>query len=233
MEDVKIYVLIDPRNNNIKYVGKTEKKLEQRLYYHIYDNPKIKNIHKKKWIESLINENLKPEIKLIDIVEYDDWKFWEIYWISQFITWGFKLTNKTDGGEGYTSEWLKRLWNDDKYRTYHTERVQGEKNPFYGKHHSEETKKILREKCPHPKGINHPSYGKKMSEESKTINRLGQPTLKTILRLDMNGSIIDEWNGIKFMCKELKEYKLNDAAVVRVAKGRQNHHKGFKFKYKN
>jgi len=40
-------------------------------------------------------------------------------------------------------------------------------------------------------------------------------------------------NGIKFMSRELKEYKLNDAAVVRVAKGKQNYHKGFKFKYKN
>lgn len=29
-----------------------------------------------------------------------DWVFWEQYWISQFKTWGFKLTNETNGGEG-------------------------------------------------------------------------------------------------------------------------------------
>lgn len=229
---VKIYTLSDPRTNEVKYVGKTEKLLSKRLYYHIFDNNKIKNIHKKKWIEGLLKNSLKPDINIVDIVPYDEWKFWEKYWISQFITWGFKLTNKTEGGEGYTYIWLKRLWENDEYRKHHTERMIGKKNPFYGKHHTEETKNILRKKCPHPKGENHPCYGKKQTEEFKEKNRKSQPKLKKIIRLDINGNYIDEWDGIRHMCRKLNNLKLNDAAVIRVAKGKQKHHKGFLFKYK-
>lgn len=228
---VIIYTLSDPITNEIKYVGKTEKLLNERLYYHLFDNYKIKNIHKKKWIENLLIKKLKPKIDEIDIVPYDEWKFWEKYWISQFLTWGFKLTNKTEGGEGYTTHWLKELWKKDEYRKYHTERVQGKKNPFYGKHHTDETKAILRKKCPHPKGKNNPCYGKKLNEEHKEKCRVNQPTIKKIYRFDLDSNFIDDWNGIKYMCRMLTEFNFNDSAVIRVAKGKQKQHKGYVFRY--
>ena len=43
-----------------------------------------------------------------------------------------------------------------------------------------------------------------------------------------NDNEIDTWVGIKNMCRILD---LDDGAVCRVLKNKQNNHKGFKFKY--
>lgn len=99
---VYIYTLStedDP--NNIRYVGKTNETLHRRLKRHLspsYLNEN--NNYKNNWLKKLLKENRKPIIKIIDEVSEDDWVFWEQYWISQFISWGFKLTNTTIGGEG-------------------------------------------------------------------------------------------------------------------------------------
>lgn len=47
---------------------------------------------------------LKPIIEIIDEVPVSEWEFWEIYWISQFKTWGFDLTNGTEGGDCVINE---------------------------------------------------------------------------------------------------------------------------------
>ena len=49
-----------------------------------------------------IKKGLKPIIKVIDVVPINDWVFWETYWIAQFKSWGFKLINYTNGGDGAT-----------------------------------------------------------------------------------------------------------------------------------
>ncbi len=228
MKTAKIYTLSDPETGEIRYVGKTEKTLQERIYYHTWDIKRTKNKHKKNWFNSLFKKNLKPKIELVDEIPINEWRFWEKYWISQFKTWGFNLINNTEGGEGYTSSQLKKLWEDKEYREFHTNRVKGEKNPFFGRVHNENTKKILREKCPKI-GIENGNYGRVKTEEENEKMRLNQPTLKACIRLDLDNNVIDEWVGLKYMCRELK---LDEAAVIRVIKGKNNHHKGFKFKYK-
>lgn len=49
--------------------------------------------------------------------------------------------------------------------------LQGKNHPFYGRHHTNETKQKMREK---KKGENHPMYGKKQSEETiqKRVDKL-------------------------------------------------------------
>lgn len=92
-----IYTLKDPITNEIRYVGKTIY-LEYRLKRHCGIN--LARTRKEKWIESLLVIGLKPVIEIIDEVPLHEWKFWEIYWISQFKTWGFNLTNGDNGGQG-------------------------------------------------------------------------------------------------------------------------------------
>ena len=100
MEKTNIYILIDPRDNKVRYVGKANN-IKERLKSHL--NPTRKHqIHKKNWINSLKKEKLKPIIEVIDEVPKNNWQFWEIYWISQFKTWGFDLINYTEGGDGCT-----------------------------------------------------------------------------------------------------------------------------------
>lgn len=100
METTNIYVLIDPRTNMIRYVGKANN-VTQRYQAHL-NRARKHQIHKKNWIEQLKREGLKPIIEVIDVVPIADWIFWETYWISQVKTWGFDLINYTSGGDGCT-----------------------------------------------------------------------------------------------------------------------------------
>lgn len=100
METTNIYILIDPRTNMVRYVGKANN-VSQRYKAHL-NRARKHQIHKKNWIEQLKKEGFKPIIEIIDVVPIDNWIFWETYWISQMRTWGFDLINYTNGGDGCT-----------------------------------------------------------------------------------------------------------------------------------
>lgn len=100
---VKIYTLEDPRNGQIRYVGKTIQTLQKRLYSHCSEYRLQKEFsHKNSWIKQLKNLGLKPIIKLLDEVDNQDWEIQEKSWISLLQSWGYNLTNMTNGGEGCT-----------------------------------------------------------------------------------------------------------------------------------
>ncbi len=112
-----IYALTD-EFGNIRYIGKSNN-VEIRYKYHLKES-KQKRTHKEKWINSMIENNLKPDYFILEECIFSDWIIMEEYWIAQAKSWGFNLTNGTTGGEG--------------------------SNGFKGKKHSEETKQKLREK---------------------------------------------------------------------------------------
>lgn len=93
-----IYTLVDPKDNLVKYVGKSDKP-NIRLKDHIR-KIKYSNTLKNNWLRSLLKEDLIPKMEIIDIVPISEWSFWESYWISQYRSWGFILKNGTNGGEG-------------------------------------------------------------------------------------------------------------------------------------
>ena len=95
----KIYTLTHPITKEIRYIGKTNYSLNDRLCKHML----TKEVnHRGKWIRSLKNKGLKPVIELLEECNIEDWKWLERYWISQFKIWGFILTNHTEGGESGT-----------------------------------------------------------------------------------------------------------------------------------
>lgn len=96
---IRIYSLIDPRNLEIRYIGKTRKEVESRLIEHISKARKSPTTHRDKWINSLIRLGLKPEIKVIEYCTKDIWQDREIYWISYY-RGIHSLTNHSDGGGG-------------------------------------------------------------------------------------------------------------------------------------
>ena len=98
---VTIYTLEDPITNEVRYIGKTKRSLVDRMYSHM-SNYKLERerSYKNSWIISLKRQNLKPIIKVLDIIEEDNWEFWEQFYICLFKSWGFNLTNMTKGGEG-------------------------------------------------------------------------------------------------------------------------------------
>lgn len=100
MQKTNIYVLIDPRDNKVRYVGKANN-VSQRYKAHL-NRARKHQIHKANWIKQLKELGLKPIIEVIDVVPVDEWIYWETYWIGQFKAWGFDLINYTNGGDGCT-----------------------------------------------------------------------------------------------------------------------------------
>lgn len=95
---VTIYVLKDPRTNEIRYVGKTVKKdLNKRLIEHCAHQNRT---HKYFWISQLKSEGLKPIIESIEKCTDLDWQEREIYWIQYYKDLNYNLTNSHEGGMG-------------------------------------------------------------------------------------------------------------------------------------
>ena len=84
------------------------------------------------------------------------------------------LSNLTDGGEGTTNriysdaeraaitERIKNMW---KVGIWDNRDITGDRNGFYGKHHTEETKDKIRANIGNRKGKNNGNYGKTWSDE--------------------------------------------------------------------
>lgn len=105
METTHIYALIDPRNDHIKYIGRTNN-VRKRYWEHI--NDKRTNVNKKLVIP-LLKHGLMPVSHVLDTVPTSEWEFWERHYISLYRSWGFELLNIHDGGINKTQpELVKR-----------------------------------------------------------------------------------------------------------------------------
>lgn len=105
--DYFIYTLSDPISKEVKYIGKT-KNLKDRLQRHMTPcNLKQTWQSKTKWLKYLKNNNLKPIMELLDVGDENNIDQLEIYWISQFKSWGFNLKNETIGGQNPTPKGTK------------------------------------------------------------------------------------------------------------------------------
>ena len=95
---IHIYALIDPRDKQVRYVGKT---IHLRLRFQRHLSPSSKCIHCSTWIQSLLSIGLKPELITLELLEPDsEWEVCERKWITHFRQNGVDLTNLTEGGEG-------------------------------------------------------------------------------------------------------------------------------------
>lgn len=155
---VYIYSLTDPITNKIRYIGKTVNP-NQRYSGHL-SNSKQRKTYTNCWIYSLIKKGLKPIMNIIEECDDSNWIEREQYHISIHEN----LTNLTLGGEGIhgfkaTEETKQKM----------SEAHKGEKNAFYGKTHSEETRKKLSDinKTKNTSGKNNYFYGKVHSEETR------------------------------------------------------------------
>ena len=93
---VFIYTLSHPITGEIRYIGKTNGTLTDRLAKHLVT--KERN-HRSSWIKNLLNQNLKPVIEVLEEVTHEEWAGAERFWIAQFKAWGYRLINGTEGGD--------------------------------------------------------------------------------------------------------------------------------------
>lgn len=98
---MKIYVLVDPTTNHVRYVGKTSTTTEKRLRGHIEKSRNLDNKwHVAQWIRSLTAEGLHPIIEVVREVEPQYVDETEIFCIAEYLRLGCDLTNNTLGGDG-------------------------------------------------------------------------------------------------------------------------------------
>lgn len=98
---VRIYILRDPRDQAVRYVGKTVKSLKERLQVHLASSRYYARRHVCNWIKTLQARDLSPSIELLqEVSSQEDWAERERYWITKLRDEGCRLTNLTSGGEG-------------------------------------------------------------------------------------------------------------------------------------
>ncbi len=93
----RIYTLVDPRTNQVRYVGITKHALSRRLHDHIRQAISGFHSHKCSWIRQLLADNRRPEIVLLESTQD---RLRECFWIAHYRGQGSDLTNATDGGDG-------------------------------------------------------------------------------------------------------------------------------------
>jgi hypothetical protein len=117
-----IYALVDPRTEEVRYVGKTYKGIENRKNQHVTHARYGYVGHKYAWIRILIDLGLEPlVIALEENVSIEDTKDREQHWVSYARKNGWPLTNMTSGGEGapkISSDTAKNISNALKGRSF-------------------------------------------------------------------------------------------------------------------
>lgn len=96
MRSTFIYVLIDPRDRQVRYVGKSVRPAS-RLREHLQRARLGRASHLYCWIRSI---GAIPDIEVIDEVPDSDWQVAERFWIAYLRMVGADLVNATEGGEG-------------------------------------------------------------------------------------------------------------------------------------
>lgn len=95
--NVSIYVLIDPRSGEIRYVGQTRRSLSIRLREHVQGRRWCRRMA---WLTVLRRQEVTPVIRLVQQVPIAAVDEAERYWIAYFRGIGCALVNSTDGGDG-------------------------------------------------------------------------------------------------------------------------------------
>jgi group I intron endonuclease len=241
MSKIFIYGIFNPDEpNNIRYVGKTKKNINERLKEHIYLGKKNIKRPLYLWINKLLQNNKSPEIMIIEETNDKEWVEKEIFWIKHHKI-SNNLLNLTDGGESNlnyvpTEETRKKIslnnigkhdyWKGKKFSDEHKQKI-GESG--LGKKRTEETKK----------NISMSLIGRKLSKEHRL--KLSQVSPK-------KGKIAENAKAVNKICPKTNEVintypSLEIAAkennikskgnIVMVCQGLRNQCGGFLWKYVN
>ena len=218
---IKIYG-IKVKNENVKYVGKTNGTLSKRLTLHKYESKRATNkTHKHNWILKNFN-NL--EIILLEEVNEENWEICEKKWIAKY---GLdKLTNSSEGGIGGCGVKLSKTHKNNISKAMNKliaegkidYKSRGEKisKSKKGLKVSEETKSKLRQR----------NLGVKQSIETRKKKSKGG-----VLQIDKKSNlIINEFISIYAAAKSIKGYAGN---ISSACTGRLKSYRGYIWKYKN
>jgi len=148
-----IYGLVDPRNNQIKYVGQTIQGIErfrQHYYNKASEGPRSK---KHNWVNKLKKLGLVFQVVYLEYVDgVDSLNDREIYYIKKLRSEGLELLNHDDGGgntkrlpmsqdlKDHLSAKTIAAWEDPEKRARMVANIKGRPSPLRGKPRSESFK---------------------------------------------------------------------------------------------
>jgi group I intron endonuclease len=227
-----IYKLTSPSNKC--YIGQTINLVERkRTLYNpnkYYSGHRLDNAIKKYGIE-----NFQYEI-IIQIVESSKEKLrekldeLEKFYIEKYDSYnnGYNMTVGGSGSNGcFQTEESKRKI---------SEKAKGRKGSMLGRHLTEEQKNKISNFAKTRTGEKNPFYGKTHSEETKL--KIGKANSIPILQLDLNENIITEFPSAKDAARSLGKPRA-DSEIIKVCKGyispsgkRYITALGYKWKYK-
>lgn len=157
-----VIYLITNKINGKQYVGQTIHSAEKRFVEHCKPSEttcRLLNRAIRKYGKEAFDVSVLEEVEARDKLDER-----EIYWIQQMNTLspnGYNLNGGGNGKGGVSQETREKL------RVAMTGKFDGENNPFFGKHHSDETRKRMIENHWDMHGSNNPNYGKSLSPETK------------------------------------------------------------------
>ena len=239
MEKIYIYGLIDREKSELKYIGKSINP-QSRYRKHLQES-KNKSTYKDNWIYSLLKNNSKPELIIIDEVNKDEWVFWEKHYIAYYKFIGCKLTNISDGGDNPPNL-------SGRKRT--KEEIEKIRKSNLGKKRSDEVKKNMSlSKIGNPilhlnngkersllhrynlslslKGRISPNKGKKFDENyKKKLSESHSHQKKSIIQMDLNDNIIKIWDSISDAKKEYKNNHISECCLGKIKSAA-----GYKWKF--
>lgn len=132
-----IYALVDPRNDEVRYVGQTTYG-ETRFGQHGMEAflKQSERTYKTRWIRKLhrLGLNYKAAV-LEEVPDPADLDLVESFWISQMLGMGCRLTNATKGGGG-----LRGHKHTEEHKRKISEAQLGEKGHWFGKKFSLESR---------------------------------------------------------------------------------------------
>ena len=225
MKKYKIYILKDPRDGRIRYIGLTSMKLNDRLRAHLGNSKRDKN-HKGYWLNSLKSLYLKPIIESIhdDIDDIETAYKLEIFYISKYREEGFDLTNTSDGGY-IVSESTKEKFRKNGYKRKGTLVL------------SEDSKKRISisaiNRFSNPEERIKQSIANKKYEDSKTeeqkIEDILKQKCKSIIQLDFNGNFVSEYLSIR---DAVRKTGIERKSISRCCQHKAKSAGGYIWKYK-
>lgn len=101
MTNLIVYALVDPRDNKVRYIGKSGSGMKRVRCHMCRSSLARGRTYKDKWLRELIASGNRPLVKTIAVcADKKDLNKAEILWISYARSLGWRLTNLTAGGEG-------------------------------------------------------------------------------------------------------------------------------------
>lgn len=170
------------------------------------------------------------------IKEYDSCNPKKGYNVLEGGTSGYNF-NHTEETKEKISQASTRLWQSEEHRKKMSEGASGKNNPFYGKHHSEETRqKLLKWHREHPMSeeqkriqverLRKAVTGMKRSKES--IEKSAKAKWKPILQYTKDGTFVRRWDNAKEVYETLG---IQRSCICQCCKGVRQSAGGFVWRY--